>query len=120
MTKTKKIMINAAAFAVIALPLVAFAQIQTIPEPNLDINAVYRKFVEIMNWIFTFAIVLAVILIMWGGISYMTAGGDDTKIGAAKKRVLYGLLGIAIVIAAWGLIYLVSRFLGATSVTKPV
>lgn len=119
MTKTKKTLIHATAFLAVALPLIAMAQIQTIPETNLDINAVYRKFVEIMNWIFTFAIVLAVILIMWGGISYMTAGGDDTKIGAAKKRVLYGLMGIAIVIAAWGLIYLVSRFLGA-SITKPV
>jgi fumarate reductase subunit D len=118
MTKTKKALINAAAFIAVALPLVAMAQIQTIPDTNLDINSVYQKFVQIMNWIFSFAIVLAVILIMWGGISYMTAGGDDTKIGAAKKRVLYGLLGIAIVIAAWGLIYLVSRFLGA-SVTKP-
>ena len=118
MTKTKKALINAAAFIAVALPLVAMAQIQTIPDTNLDINSVYQKFVKIMNWIFSFAIVLAVILIMWGGISYMTAGGDDTKIGAAKKRVLYGLLGIAIVIAAWGLIYLVSRFLGA-SVTKP-
>ena len=83
-----------------------------VPETNLSIERVYQLFVSIMNWIFAFAIVLSVILIIVGGISYMTAGGDDTKTTAARKKIIYGLIGIAVVIAAWGLIQLIARFLG--------
>lgn len=91
---------------------------QNVPNVTLNISDVYARFVGIMNWIFSFAIVLAVILIIVGGISYMTAGGDDTKLGTAKKRIIWGLVGAAIVICAWGLISLLSNFFNA-GVIKP-
>lgn len=108
--------------AVFALASQAMAQTSsssnTVPNVNLSVSTVYTTFVNTMNWIFSFAIVLAVIMIIVGGISYMTAGGDDTKLGTAKKRIIWGLVGAAIVICAWGLIYLVAQYLGAT-INKP-
>lgn len=98
---------------VLLFPLLAMAQPNIVPPVDLSLPRVYSLFVNIMNWIFSFAIVLAVIIIIWGGITYMTAGGDETKTGTAKKRVLYGLLGVAVILAAWGLIFLISQFLQA-------
>ncbi|KKR03466.1 MAG: hypothetical protein UT31_C0020G0005 [Parcubacteria group bacterium GW2011_GWF2_39_13b] len=97
----------------------AMAAVQAVPDINItSADSLLTQFVEIMNWIFSAALILAVILIIFGGISYMTAGGDETKLGTAKKRVIWGLVGAAIVIAAWGLIALIAQYLGA-SISKP-
>lgn len=98
----------------------AMAAVQTVPDINIgSADSLLTQFVQIMNFIFSAALILAVILIIVGGISYMTAGGDETKLGTAKKRVIWGLVGAAIVIAAWGLIALIANYLGA-SIQKPV
>lgn len=98
----------------------ALAAVQTVPDISISsADSLLTQFVSIMNFIFSGALILAVILIIIGGISYMTAGGDETKLGTAKKRVIWGLVGAAIVIAAWGLIALIANYLGAT-IQKPV
>ena len=91
-----------------------FAQAPTEPEEgNIGtIEDIYQTFIEIMRWILSFALVLAVILIIWAGVTYMTAGGDETSIGNAKKRFLYGVVGVIIVIAAFAIVVAIGRFLG--------
>jgi hypothetical protein len=105
-------------FATEAMAQQTTGQVNTVPAVNLSIQQVYQTFVNVMNWVFSFAIVLAVILIIVGGVSYMTAGGDDTKLGTAKKRIIWGLVGAAIVIVAWGLISLIANFFNA-NIQKP-
>lgn len=100
----------------LVLPMVVAAA--TVPEREFTMTIVYTIFKDVMNWVFGLALLLAVIMIIWGGITYMTAGGDDEKITAAKKRVVWGLVGAAIIIAAWGLIFLVGNIIGIT-VPKP-
>jgi hypothetical protein len=37
----------------------------------------------------------------------MTAGGNDDKVGEAKKRILYAVIGLAIILSA----YAITRFI---------
>ncbi|MBM3205886.1 hypothetical protein FJZ41_03515 [Candidatus Shapirobacteria bacterium] len=46
------------------------------------------------------------------GYNYLSAGGDKTKIEASGRRLTNSLIGIAIVVAAYGLIALLGTFLG--------
>lgn len=73
------------------------------------VNALDR----IANWFFAFVVVLAVIMIIWSGLLFMTAGGDEKKISTAKRALTWALVGVAIAIASKGLIYLIGNFLGA-------
>jgi hypothetical protein len=43
---------------------------------------------------------IAVILLIVAGIKYMTAAGDDTKSGDAKKGIINALIGLVVVAAA--------------------
>ncbi len=43
-------------------------------------------------------VIIAVIFIIWGGIGYMLAQGDDKKATKAKEQIKNGLLGAAIVL----------------------
>lgn len=52
----------------------------------------------------------AIIIIIVGGIMYITANGDASKISNAKDAVLYALIGLVIVVAAGGIItFVVNR-----------
>ena len=84
-----------------------------------NIECLYGKFVEIMNWVFAFAIVIAVILIIIGGVQYMTAGGDDEKIKKAKAKFIWGLVGVAIVVSAWVIVAIIAAFVGVDNVNAP-
>ena len=55
---------------------------------------------RIENIVFIFGLSLAIIVIIIGGITYMTAGADEGKVGNARKILLYGIIGVAIILLA--------------------
>lgn len=59
-----------------------------------------------IQWIIGIAGVVAVIFIVYGGISYATSSGDSNKLQKAKQTLLYALIGLAIV----GLAELITAF----------
>lgn len=53
-----------------------------------------------IQWVVGMAGVVAVIFIVYGGISYTTSAGDPNKLQKAKQIIMYALIGLAIVILA--------------------
>lgn len=47
--------------------------------------------------------ILFLVLTVWGGIIYMTAAGDGTKIKKAKDMIVSALVGLIIIIGAFAL-----------------
>jgi len=66
------------------------------------------------NWLYVIGFAVALIIIVVGGISYMTAGGDEEKTGKAKKTIITGLIGAAIILLAGIILDTLARFLGVT------
>ena len=46
---------------------------------------------------------VALIFIIWGGIQWMISHGDPAKIGSARKLMTSGMIGIAIIAAAYAI-----------------
>ncbi len=75
----------------------------------------------------TYALAIAGILVfvylVWGGIQWITSGGDKSKTEEARSRITAALVGLAIVATAWAVIQLVSYFFGinvfSSEVTLP-
>ncbi|MEA3293249.1 MAG: pilin [Patescibacteria group bacterium] len=67
---------------------------------------------NIVNWIFWFLIMFAVIMFLFGGFQYVTASGDADKIKTANKNILYALIGLAIGFAAKGIVALIGAITG--------
>ena len=44
------------------------------------------------------SVILAIIFIIWGGITYMAAGADTTKVTEAQTRIKNGVIGAAVVL----------------------
>ena len=47
--------------------------------------------------------IVAVVIILIGGFTWMTAGGNDDKIGEAKKWIFAGIMGLAIILSAYAI-----------------
>lgn len=62
------------------------------------------------------ALIVAAILtfayLIWGGIQWITSGGDKAQYEAARGRITAALIGLAIVAAAYAVMELVGYFFG--------
>lgn len=60
-----------------------------------------KMVVGAINWVIGVAGIVALIFIVYGGISYMTSSGDANKIQKAKHIILYACIGLIIVALAF-------------------
>jgi len=54
--------------------------------------------------------IATLVMIMWGGVEWVTSGGDKNKYESARNRITAGIVGLALVAAGWGIWLLVLKF----------
>ena len=57
----------------------------------------------VINVILGFLGVLAIVIVLIGGFKWMTSGGSEEKIGEARQMIIAGIIGLAIVLAAYAI-----------------
>ena len=63
--------------------------------------------------------IIAVIIILLGGFKWMTAMGDDTKIGDAKKLIYSGIVGLVVVLSAFAIAsFVITQMTGMVKAPK--
>ena len=103
----KKSISFAASALIAALPLVVAAQA---PLGNiLILIAAIRNTVSNLV-ILVFAV--AVVVFGWGIVKYLTAAGDATKLKSARGFLWWGVIGIFVLAALWGLLGFIGSALG--------
>ncbi len=55
-----------------------------------------------ISFIFTVAGIVLAVQLIWGGLDYITSGGDQEKISAAQSKMINAVIGIIIMAAALG------------------
>lgn len=72
--------------------------------------------VSIINWILGILALVAVVMILVGGFKWMTAGGNEEKVEGAKKLLIAAIIGLVIILAAWGIsVYAITNLLNLTA-----
>lgn len=84
------------------------------PERPIDLGVAIGPFSQVLDiggyiaavyqWLLGAGAVFAVIMIMVGGVQYMTSGGSSTGVTNAKKRIFGALIGVAILIASYAIL----------------
>jgi cytochrome bd-type quinol oxidase subunit 2 len=78
---------------------VALAQVTGVgPTSPTAIENLVRS---IANWFQGIVLAIGIIMIIAAGLIWMTAGGDEEKMGKARRMLVYGLVGIAVAIVAY-------------------
>jgi hypothetical protein len=71
-----------------------------------------KMFSSILNVVMLMAAVLVFAYLIFGGIQWITSGGDKTKAEEARNKITAAIIGLIIVAASYAIINLVVNFLG--------
>ncbi len=102
--KLKKIAYVSMTALAVLTPVLVFAALPAPTVPGIGGSAITLAEIEdritqIARFLIIVGVILAVVFIVWGGITYMFAGGNEEKAGAAKTRILNGIIGAGVVLA---------------------
>lgn len=111
--------------AVLALPMAASA---ALTESDLGLGVNYTGTIKlgskdvretvasIINVALGLLGIVAVVIVLIGGFEWMTAGGNEEKTGEAKKRIIAGVIGLAIILSAYAIAkFAINSLVTATS-----
>ena len=61
---------------------------------------------------------LVFVYLIWGGIEWITSGGDKGKTDQARSKIIAALVGVIIIAASYAVLQIMLRFLGFDSLTE--
>jgi len=67
---------------------------------------------KVIDWALGIGGLIAVLVLVIGGIRYIVAAGNETQIKAAKNTIIYALIGLVIIILAWVIVRTIITQLG--------
>jgi hypothetical protein len=127
---TKKITglsVSLALAAAVLSPVAALAQgdltiedtgVTAIEESGLKLSGgdVRQTAARLINVALGFLGIVALIIVIIGGFQYMLSGGNEEKTSAARKLMISGIIGLAIILSAWAITtFVLSRLIEATA-----
>lgn len=95
-------------------PVFAFAAVQT-----TDIPTIITKIGDILKSIIPILVTLAMAYFIWGVIKYVIAGGEEDK-KKGREVMIYGLIGLTVIIGIWGFVNILIGFFGGAGTTPTV
>ena len=67
------------------------------------------------RWMYIILLVITVIFILLAAFGYLTAGGDAEKLNAAKNRIIYAAVAVAVAVLAWGFTAIITSLISNPS-----
>ena len=99
--KNKLQKVLASGVTLLSFPITTFAQVENPRDWISDINEGSNQEIEslvvnVLNWLIGAAALVCVVMLIVGGYSYMTAGGDVNKVKTATKTLTNAIIGLVI------------------------
>ena len=77
----------------------------------LQSNDVMALFNNVVNFLLQVAAPVAVIMAIYAGFLFVTAGDNEEKVKTARKTLMYVIIGVAVLILSKGIVTLATSFL---------
>ncbi len=113
MKKLGKVKVGSAvALGLTLLPLLVFAAVGQIPgaiitEPS-QITTIITK---VMQWIAGIIMTMAIIMLLYSAVLYLTAGAAPSQLERAKNTLIFAIIGIVVAILAFSVQPFLESFL---------
>jgi len=80
------------------------------------------NFGSLINAVLSFVMVIAALLVflylIWGGIEWITSGGDKGKTESARNKITSAVVGLIILAASYAILLIILNFLGFSDLTN--
>ena len=73
---------------------------------------------QILNSIIPVLVTLGVVYFVWGVVQYFIADAEEAK-KTGKDRIVYGLIGLAVITSLWGIVNLIVKTFGFGGASAP-
>lgn len=81
------------------------------PESLFATGGIFQTIVNVLLFLVG---AIAVIMLIFGGIRYVTSGGDQNSVTAAKNTIMYAIIGIIVAVLAYAVVNFVLTSLAPT------
>lgn len=96
----------------------AYGQTAGTPAASYDIRVMAARIIRVILELLG---IIALVIIIYAGFRWMTAGGDETKVEESKKQLTNGLIGLAIILVAFAIAtFVLNRLIFMTTGIMPV
>ncbi|MCK5122936.1 MAG: hypothetical protein KAQ87_02205 [Candidatus Pacebacteria bacterium] len=80
------------------------------PPDNVETD-IEQAIMNVTNYILGFIAIIATLVIIYGGVRYLTAGGNEDSVAEAKKIIASGVIGMVIAGLAYAMVIVVSTII---------
>ncbi|MCK4592213.1 hypothetical protein KAT63_02095 [Candidatus Parcubacteria bacterium] len=78
------------------------------PIATSDFSVLVSNF---LKWILSVAGALTLLMLVTGGVFYVTSSGNEQKIETAKKMIIWTILGLMLILASYSIIVVLDKIL---------
>ncbi|MEK7162538.1 MAG: hypothetical protein AAB730_01610 [Patescibacteria group bacterium] len=76
----------------------------------MALQLIIARITALLDSVLPLLFILATIVFLWGVILYITAGGDEEKRKEGRNYIIYGLIGLFVMVAVWGIVNIMIGF----------
>lgn len=106
-----------AVYLTTTLPALAQGQVSVCPDgefftlcnQSVNFNTIVRTAIQLL---FIAAVIVATIFLIWGGIKWITSGGDKGKVEEARNTIIGAIIGLVIAFATFFILNIVATLFG--------
>ena len=69
---------------------------------------------QLISYIIPVLVALGLVYFIWGVVQYVIGDSEEAK-KKGKDRIIYGIIGLAVIVAVWGLVNIVVNTFGLNS-----
>src|SRR3989344_9476567 len=98
---TNKLLVMAASIATFTVPFLAFSA------QEFTLEYIFIRAGEILSSTLGLLVGVAFLVFIWGVTKYVIAKGDEKKLAEGKQVMVYGIIGLTVIVALWGILALI-------------
>lgn len=96
-------------------PAIALAQTSVVT----DVNSLSAKLLGILNVVSYFLVAIGVLWIVWNIVRYVIGGNPEEK-SAHGKNIIWGIVGLFVIVSIWGLVNILTNTFRTTATTQAI
>lgn len=100
--------------AIAFVPKFVMAQVTPSACGSGDLSAILCKIGELLNNVMPILIALGVIYFIWGVITYVVGGDEESK-SKGRTMMIWGLIGLVVIVSIWGLVSILKNTFGLSN-----
>lgn len=97
-------------FVFFAAPVSGWASSINFPNPTAT-NTWQELVANITNWLLAILSGVAILVLIIGGITYITAEGEQDRIDRGKRIITYAIFGLAVVLVSYSIVLTVNAII---------